>query len=120
MKRVLTSPPTEESELGVIGSKDAAAHFLQLVQVQPIIPFGILQQHHPLWRRNRSDRITDNDKIPWLEQPFPDIPATPSNMATGAEAYPSLQTMNNLHITQELHQALQILVFWENKVSLPC
>lgn len=33
VKTVLTSPTIEESELGVIGSKDAAAHFLQLVQV---------------------------------------------------------------------------------------
>lgn len=48
VKRVLTSPTTEVSELGVIGSKDAAAHFLQFVQVQSIIPFGILQQHDPL------------------------------------------------------------------------
>lgn len=45
---VLTSSTTEEPKLSVIRSKDAAANFPQLVQVQSVIPSGVLQQHHPL------------------------------------------------------------------------
>lgn len=51
---VLTSSTTEEPELSVIRSKDAAANFPQLVQVQSVIPSGVLQQHHPLWRTNHK------------------------------------------------------------------
>lgn len=51
---VLTSSTTEEPELSVVSSKDAAANFPQLVQVQSVIPSGVLQQHHPLWRTNHQ------------------------------------------------------------------
>lgn len=45
---VLTSSTTEEPELSVISPKDAAANFPQLVQVQFVIPSGVLQEHHPI------------------------------------------------------------------------
>lgn len=51
---VLTSSTTEEPELSVVISKDAAANLPQLVQVQSVIPSGVLQQHHSLWRTNHQ------------------------------------------------------------------
>lgn len=58
INEVLTSPTTEESEPSVIRSKDAAAHFVQLAKVYSVIPFGVLQQNHPLWTRDQAVRIT--------------------------------------------------------------
>lgn len=56
-KSVLTSSAIEESELSVIGSKDAAAHFLQLVKVYSVISFGVLQQNHPIWTKEQAHKI---------------------------------------------------------------
>lgn len=60
---VLTSSTTEEPELSVICSKDAAANFPQLVQVQSVIPSGVLQQHHPLCRTNHQARLLNIKRL---------------------------------------------------------
>lgn len=54
---VLTSSVTEESEFGVVCPKDAGTDSVQLVHLQSVISFGVLQQHHPVWKSNQSERI---------------------------------------------------------------
>lgn len=106
-------PPLKNLSWVLLVPKMLLLTAFSLSKSSPLSPLGFSNSTTPS-EEETGHRITNNDKIPCLEQPllnFPGIPGIPCNMATGAEAYPSLQTMNNLHITQELYQALQILVF---------